>query len=649
MDKIIDKIKAFLDIILNYFKSLLSSLFGGINNIFTNEEVKNKELESIKLDNENKDLVNKVNSSDSSGYHNESPASIILNKDASFKISLEKIEKLILEIFCKELEIEEKELSKGEKDYLEQLNEKIIPIITKEIEIDNINNENNLVEKIKKLIKVELENQLTLEQANTLTDNKIVITPLLLAKQKQSSELSTNNKSSFLETKIRENFSEVKEGNNNISPITLSNKEDINIASINLSNNNDSINNDFNINTSDNNIEEIEQGNIETLFPEENSINSSINIANENNFIKPEIKTENNNLDSKTPILENTLVTNEPHTLDSAVLNNNAQVETNIPMSEERKEIVSKEETKQKSDEILEIIDFKEIDYTSNNISYQFKEEIKKEELEDKNYELLEKQLNDLLVIIQKLKLKNLSPSDRENLIIRETNLISLRDTMNFQKQKDIRTEENMLDETILTKDLNDLELELQKLHIDEKIDLQEYMIQSLEDLDNLNLEKAQKIEKELLKIRLNKTLHAFEISSLIALPFIRNKYFLFFTCGLLANRHLKLFDSILKRKTLEYTPVDIAHIKTGAHALEDALLISNQNIEYLNYLESEAFKKYPELRFDDNYLNNLNSLKTKLIKNQERLLKKEKMIQKHNLKINKRIRKLNNKENQNI
>ena len=71
--------------------------------------------------------------------------------------------------------------------------------------------------------------------------------------------------------------------------------------------------------------------------------------------------------------------------------------------------------------------------------------------------------------------------------------------------------------------------------------------------------------------------------------------------------------------------------------------------ISYLNYLESEALKKYPELKYDVDYLINLNSLKSKLLRQQERLLKKEKMIKKHNLKLKNKIRKLNKKENQNF
>lgn len=116
-----------------------------------------------------------------------------------------------------------------------------------------------------------------------------------------------------------------------------------------------------------------------------------------------------------------------------------------------------------------------------------------------------------------------------------------------------------------------------------------------------------------------------------------------------MVNRHLKFFDAILKRKTIDFELEDISHIKFGSAALESSLFMFQQNIHYLNYLESEAFKKHPELKYDIDYLINLNNLKSKLLRQQERLLKKEKMIEKHNLKLKKKIRKLKKKENQNF
>ena len=123
----------------------------------------------------------------------------------------------------------------------------------------------------------------------------------------------------------------------------------------------------------------------------------------------------------------------------------------------------------------------------------------------------------------------------------------------------------------------------------------------------------------------------------------------MFFTVGLLVNIHLKFFDAILKRKSVDFEPEDISQIKSGSVALESSLFMFQQNIHYLNYLESEAFKKYPELKYDVDYLINLNNLKSKLLRQQERLLKKEKMSEKNNLKLKKKIRKLKKKENQNF
>lgn len=207
--------------------------------------------------------------------------------------------------------------------------------------------------------------------------------------------------------------------------------------------------------------------------------------------------------------------------------------------------------------------------------------------------------------------------------------------------------EEKNLEVSIINEDLKALEKELELLHIDDKLDLQNFYINNLEELDMMTLDKAKKIEKELLKLKLKKAIHALEIPSLLALPFIRNKYFMFFTGGLFVNRHLKFFDAILKRQVIQYEPEDLTQIRCGSDAFLNALLISKQNVEYLETLEAEAFRKYPELRLDADYIIRLNELKSKLLKQQEKLLKKDAMIKKHNIKLSRKIRKLKKKENQ--
>ena len=400
---------------------------------------------------------------------------------------------------------------------------------------------------------------------------------------------------------------------------------------------------------------------IETLFLEDYKSDApNYNKTNESSLdIKmPEIKSEpdvyttpSNNEDVPLTFYEESYNKPSDAVQNLEICLNETEVNKKLEEEYEKLEEQPNELTEVKSENKndLEQYDYYKIDLLISNTVTLYNEEVKKQEFEDKNYDLIQKQLDYLLDEINKLKLKNLNKPQKEKLLIQENKILTLRNNLLTQKQKDISLEQNLLDASILIDDLNSLEEHLQKLHIEDKLDLQEYMLKSLEELDNLTIDKAKKIEKELLKIKLKKALHSLEIPSLLSLPFIHNKYFMLFTGGLLVNRHLKFFDAILKRKSVDFEPEDISQIKSGSVALESSLFMFQQNIHYLNYLESEAFKKYPELKYDVDYLINLNNLKSKLLRQQERLLKKEKMIEKHNLKLKKKIRKLKIKENQNF
>lgn len=604
-------------------------VFGFFFDLFNNVKASN-ELKSKKLDDIKEDDKTSYNSSDISGY-NEEPNSRIINNNINFSITDTTLEELIIKRFCEELEIEEKDLTKNEKEYIISLKEKITPIIKSDLDKNTLTNKDDLNIEIKKLVVNELEYQFKLEQKNELPLEKIIITPIIRRKKERekniSNSVSSFNKNTFLETKK--------------NLVTLDNKVN-DVINIPVSNINDKL--DINTSIPENNDEKLKANDVETLFP--TNLDSSDDLTNDYPEKTTSIKNNSstfetsNNYFDVTPPLENTLTEN-------TILEN---IDTNQIKEEPQtilEEIEQLEEVQELNDEYQDY-NYKKLDEYIQNTTSLFEQESKKEELEDKNYDALEKQIDTLLNEINKLKLKNLSPTAKKKLLLQENKLLQLKDNLNLQKQKDIELEEANLEASILNEDLNALEKELESLHIEDKLDLQNFYINSLEELDMLTIDKAKKIEKELLKIKLKKAIHALEIPSLLALPFIRNKYFMFFTGGLFVNRHLKFFDAILKRKSIQYDAEDLSQIKTGSDAFLNALLISKQNIEYLENLEIEAFKKYPELRLDADYIIHLNMLKSKLLKQQEKLLKKEAMIKKHNIRLNKRIRKLKKKENQN-
>jgi hypothetical protein len=647
MKYIFGKLKNFLKIVLKYLKAIIVSFFGFFFDSFSNKSTSKGKIKRENNIKSQKKYDNKT--IESSGYMEEPTTRTV--DSLNFNVSNEELEYLILIRFCKELELKERDLTSIQKEYIKSLNEKIIPALQHDITKQYISNSNDLNEEIKKLVIYELEYQFKLEQNNELPTSKIIITPLL--SKKNNKETNLNTKETFLASKRNDVKSETKN-----TEFIISNNKDLDKSS---DINNYMINQSFN-NSNDTLTDVLKIEQIDTLFLDDyKSDVPNYDKINETYLdIKiPEIKIESdvyttpsNNEDAPLNFYEESynkpafdVIQNPEIVLNETDVNKKLE-EKYEKLKEQPNELI---ESKSENKNDMEQYDYYKIDLLISNTITLYDEEVKKQEFEDKNYDLIQKQIDYLLNEINKLKFKNLNTSQKEKLLIQENKILTLRNNLLVQKQKDISLEQNLLDASILIDDLNSLEEHLQKLHIEDKLDLQEYRLKSLEELDNLTIDKAKKIEKELLKIKLRKALHSLEIPSLLSLPFIRNKYFMFFTGGLLVNRHLKFFDAILKRKSVDFDPEDVSQIKSGSAALESSLFIFEQNIQYLNYLESEALKKYPELKYDVDYLINLNSLKSKLLRQQERLLKKEKMIEKHNLKLKKKIRKLKKKENQNF
>ena len=195
-----------------------------------------------------------------------------------------------------------------------------------------------------------------------------------------------------------------------------------------------------------------------------------------------------------------------------------------------------------------------------------------------------------------------------------------------------------------MEQELSTLEQELKNQYLEHLIDLNEKLLTKVEDLENLSKEQITKIEKELIKLKIKKACKSLELPSLLLLPFIRNRYFFGFTAALFIYNHLNFLNSILRHKSIMYEDSRLAYIKKGSDALEEALKLTTNNLIYLTTLEEEILSKYPELSLDEEYLTYMNKLKYTLIMNQERTLKKKKMIKKYNLKYQVKVRKLKKK-----
>ncbi len=593
------KIKKFLYILFNFIKTLLASILGFFFNLF-NSKSKNKEnIKAPNFSNISKPKE-KITTPDFSTYHNEEP---ITRKNAyNIFYPPETLKIYIKEIFLEELKLEEKDLTIKEEEYLEKLTIKITPLLNE----NPLNSISKLKEQLQILVKNELENQIKKEQ-NNIYEPK-VITPLISPKRvKYSPNISYHEK-----TKIKENI--LPDNNNNL------NNPDLNSKSQNIS--------FISVETLKSNI---------SPSPIITNHTQEFNTPSNNEYeISPEIPQE-----IKTPIEDITT---------PIKLENKPQIPINYDLKETldpnpppTKELSDKPQL-ENHPETFDTYNANILNTPLNNFINTYQEEIKKEEFEDKNYDLLEEQLNNLLKKISELKLLNLSPKQKEELTIKEQQIKDLKDNLEQHKEKDIASEIASLNENIAAEDLKTLELELKKLYLEDKLDLQENLLNNINELEKISSKKAKILEKKLLKQKLKRTINIINLSNI---PFFRNKFFRYFAINLLANKELKSFHSILKRKELEFEMPELSEINKGHYALEDATLLSKENYEYLSFLELEAFKKHPELTLDNEYISYITVLKNKFLKNQERLQKKEKVLNKYRIKIEKRVRKLK-KINQN-
>ena len=308
----------------------------------------------------------------------------------------------------------------------------------------------------------------------------------------------------------------------------------------------------------------------------------------------------------------------------------------------EEKKIIKEEPIK-----IVPILNLNPLINEENDIEDDLNYEIDKEEFEDKDYDSIEERINNLLNQLELFLIKNdkvLTTRQKNKIYNEQERLRNIKNTLNNNKEKDLNKEAISLEEEITKEEFKGLKEELQKEKIEHQMDLQNNLINKIEDLDKLTKDKADEIEKILIKQKLKRALRAIEIPAILSLPFIRNKYFRYFTAGLFITNHFNFLHGILRHQTTNITLPDINSIRLGRDALDNAINLNYENIEYLNYLEQEAIKKHPALANDNEYILYINNLRNKLNINYNRLLKKQQSIEKHLSRININSKKLKRK-----
>lgn len=170
-------------------------------------------------------------------------------------------------------------------------------------------------------------------------------------------------------------------------------------------------------------------------------------------------------------------------------------------------------------------------------------------------------------------------------------------------------------------------------MNIEFKETVSEDLLRKMDKLENMTREQVANADKRILMKRLNKASLLLEMTSIIAFPFVRNKYFFYFTIGLIIDNHFNFINAFWRRKVNRYEPADLSQIKKGQDALNGALDITYKNIVELDYLEQEALSRYPELAYDQSFINKVTNLRIKLNNQYNKLMKKNKVMEKYYLK----------------
>ena len=328
-------------------------------------------------------------------------------------------------------------------------------------------------------------------------------------------------------------------------------------------------------------------------------------------------------------------IVSEQQTKKSSIIEQNKDPEV------KENSIITKD--KQPKQDLTKYID--KLNKMTKEISIKINKTLKEKELTEEEYEKLFILIKDGITKIDEFIILNkLSTSEitklKNNIKELENNKVKIEN----DKTTEIDKHNKELEEKITDEEKNKINELLFEMTKDYKNDLLELNLNSIEDINNKTADEIKIIEKRLLMIKLNKALKCAEVPSILALPFIRNRYFAFFTAGLFIHNHLTDISLFNRRKNKDYSPINMEHIINGSNALENSLSLIENNLNELENIKNEYLIKYPELIDNEEFINTFNRLENKLISNYNTLIIKKNRFNKTKNKANKINKKLNNK-----
>ena len=153
---------------------------------------------------------------------------------------------------------------------------------------------------------------------------------------------------------------------------------------------------------------------------------------------------------------------------------------------------------------------------------------------------------------------------------------MNLKKSLEQDKTKTMENEKIALNEKIGIKELNGLEKEIQKLYLNDVVKQANY-------LEHYSYEKQEEIKRMLITTNLKKACKWSRFPLLFSLPFVRNKFFYFFTGSVLFSHHLNIYSRLLNNQKIETLEENLSEIEVGAQALEGAVDKTNQNLVLLD------------------------------------------------------------------
>ena len=681
LDKTLKFIKKIINIIISIIKHiflLITSLFIKNKtqpkkiektNIQKNEEIKNKQetnnnTSSVPIDPDKKSLPTSKNSTQT----DNSDITDIVKKIEEVKQKEAEIDKYyfiimkaIDEYFEKKYEVKIKKFSKEEKKNYNKFVEKLYPYVRKELiryrsydddklesiietELKYVSKvEENLKEKVYFLATPKPEEKITSKNTQQIKNE-----PIKKDEPKETSEKIK--KDTKEQSVIMVPTTEIKE------PTLKDEIPNIALATALTATNilNETFSQTVNKNEKNNitsNPEQTTEKEIQQSNTQQNNLKTSLEKETKTP-IQEETKNELQDLEEKL-IREDEEIRNLEEKIKIEEVNEE-KLEVTIEKQEQEEqkkekeqENTLKEETKKREEELKKLgfyeeFELKKIDTDSKKAIENSKEEMKKEDFEEKDYDGMINKIDDMLNEIEMTYIKyegRLTEEQLASLKKEEEKLRNSKEAIQNQKNTDYENEHKSLEEPILQSELDGLQNHLNNLEKENEAEVSESFLKKMDRLEGLTREQVAKVDKRILMNRFRKASIALEVSSLLALPFIRNKFFLQFTAGLIVDNHFNFINGVFNRKLKKQDPVDLDNIKKGQDALNGALDITYKNMIELDYIEQKAITRYPELTNDASFVNQTEKLRNKLNKKYNKLMKKNELMEKHYGKTQRHIK----------